>query len=196
MFNFSFQPRWQLTWRYVFHIGFLVLLHLNGKPDAVFKNKPEISSLVLKLLCITISKIIFTFHFAIDDIFTLLQTKDKVILDNLRLSYSLLAWLEFVNSNYAIVWWKTVLGATIEEANFICSDIVVFFFFICIRFIFWIIEIGGPFLKIWKDPWRRCPLFPKEASRRILEVKRNEQSIFHFKILGFHFSSWLQKCHG
>lgn len=170
-----------------------MLLHFNRKPDAILEYKPEVYPLILEFLGITISELILTFNLSSDDIFTLLKTKDEVILNNLGLSYPLLASLELVNSNDTIIRRETVFGSAVEEAYFICSDIIIFSAVVLISFILRIIDISCPFLEIWEDLLRSCPLLSEQAPWWILEVESNQQAVFHSEVLCFDVRSRLEQ---
>ena len=123
MGNLIFQPFRELASWKLLHVGFFMVLHFNVETNSVLDHQPEVTSFVLDLLCISVSKEIFTLNFLVEEFFFLSDTKNVVVFDDLGLSKSSLSNIVFVNSNHTIIGWKAELGIASHDSNLVIMNL-------------------------------------------------------------------------
>jgi hypothetical protein len=100
-----------------------VVLHFDVKTNSVFKHQPEVTSFVLYLLCVSVSKEIFALNFLVEEFFFLSDTKKVVVFDDLSLSKSSLPNIVLIYSNHTIIRWEAELGIASHDSNLVIMNI-------------------------------------------------------------------------
>ena len=101
--NLILKPLGKLASWKLLHVCLFVILHFDIKTNSVLEHQPEVTSFVLDLLSVSVSKEIFTLNFLVEKFFFLSDTKNVIILDDLCLSKSSLANIIFINSNHTVI---------------------------------------------------------------------------------------------
>ena len=143
-----------------------MVLHLDVQSNTIFKHKPEVASLVLQILGISISKIVFTFNLLSEELFFLCDTKDIVIFDNLCLSKSSLANIVSVYSDHAVVGGEAEFSVASDDSYFVVINVK---HLVAENAHVVILYNLLPLCEIWENPHRICPLPPKKSSWWILK---------------------------